>query len=490
MKTPWYSFLMVVLFSVFLSFGSVYGQSNWITAYYAGWMQSNTGNDNGWLPSDSVDYSAVTHIFHFALEPTSSGGNLDSLGNSIYHYNSQRLIQRAHAAGKKVLITIGGWATNTNFMNATSNTNRANFIRRIMNYVTQFGYDGVDIDWEPIEDTEVSRFQLFIQQLRDSMNARNPNLLLCAATAWQPQMWGNIHQYFDQINLMTYDLSGPWQDWVVWHNAPVYDGNFQFPCCPGVFVPSANRMIDEWHQAGVPLSKLGIGIDFYGYVWRGGSGTPTGGVTAPRQSWTTAPTVFANVPYYELHRVIRPAVYRWDDTAQAAYLSIDRTGASADSFVSFDNESTAVYKVRYIPTKGIGGMIIWELGGGYFSRFQFPSWTGRRDPLLQAVKNAVSQILNVPAGSRQLPVTLRLVRAYPNPFNGQTLIQFELPYAGAVLLEMYNTLGQRVDVLSPGTLQPGFYTVPWRPSVATGMYFCRLRVNGEITPAQKLLYVR
>jgi chitinase len=136
---------------------------------------------------------------------------------------------------------------------------------------------------------------------------------------------------------------------------------------------------------GVKPSKLGIGIDFYGYVWSGGHGTPTGGVTEPRQSWSVDPWVQDNVPYHVIMETYYARdVARWDSLAEASYLSIDKPGSADDKFISYDNEMTCRKKVEYAARKGLGGVFIWELGGGFWRN----SPNGTQDPLLQEVKRA------------------------------------------------------------------------------------------------------
>lgn len=354
----------------------------WATAYYAGWMQG--WSNNGHLPAQNIDYSAVTHIVHFSLVPQTNG-TLNADANSITAINSSELVSRAHAAGKKVIISIGGWNSDVAFRSATSSANLNTFVANLVNFMKSRGYDGIDIDWEILQASDASQYQNFIRALRAELNKISPRPLLTAATAWQSSIFGPIANEFDQINIMSYDLSGAWSGWVTWHNSPIYDGGLKFPGT-NKLVPSSNGMVESFIAAGVPASKLGIGIDFYGYVWSGGSGTPTGGATEPRQSWSTAPSVQSNVPYHTIMKnYYQPQYYRWDNVAQASYLSIDNAGSTSDKFISYDDETTALKKVEYARSKKIGGVIIWELGGGY--RPELPA--GQRDPLLQAVKSAL-----------------------------------------------------------------------------------------------------
>jgi chitinase len=345
-------------------FIQAYAQSQpWVTAYYAGWSQG--WYDNGVLPSADIDYNGVTHIIHFALVPKSNG-ELDDQSNSVHESNAKAITERAHAAGKKVLICVGGWGTNIEFHNATGILTRSTFITNIIELMKKRNYDGIDIDWEPMELSDLVNYTAFITELRTRLNEISPRPLLTAATSWQAPIFALVANHFDQINLMTYDLSGAWPGWVSWHNSALLDGGFRFASNERL-VPSADNMIDEFIVAGVPKDKLGIGIDFYGYIWSGGSGTSTGGVTQPRQSWKSPPQVQSNIPYYSLLQgYYAPQYYRWDSEAQASYISIDKPGAADDKFITYDNEMTCRMKLKYAKENGIGGVIIWELGAACF----------------------------------------------------------------------------------------------------------------------------
>jgi chitinase len=249
---------------------------------------------------------------------------------------------------------------------------------------------------------------------------------MTAAVASQPSLIAALAKYFDHIYIMTYDFSGAWPGWVTWHNSPVKDGGGRFPGT-GRPLPSVDRMVDDFIAAGAPKRKLGIGIDFYGYVWSGGSGTPTVGASAPGQSWTTPPQVTPNVPYFTIYKdYFRPEYYRWDTLAQAAYLSVHPSPDLADKFVSYDDEHTCRSKVEYAVSKGIGGVFIWELGGGYL-----PGTFSERDRLLQAVKQATAggqaalraPLLESPPDAAKIADTNPVFRWHPVPGATSYLIQ-------------------------------------------------------------------
>ncbi len=345
----------------------------WITAYYAGWNQNA-------MPPGSIDYSAVTHIVHFSIYPT-QGGNVDGTQNGITRESAAAAVGAAHAAGKKILLTCGGWGSDKSFDDATSPANRRTFVSSLVQYMQQGGYDGLDIDWEPV--TSPAQFRQFIPELRRAMKAVKPASLLTTAAFSFDKAVVEMKDYFDQINLMTYDMSGPWPAWISWHNSPVYDGGYRFPST-GNLLPSMDGTVREYLKAGVPAPKLGIGIDFYGYVWSGGTGTSTGGVTKPRQAWTNPPIVKSNVAYSTIMDQYGMYPVRFDSVAQAVYISIDAPADEDDRFISFENEKTMFAKAAYVRQMGLGGVILYELAAGY--RAGLPP--GRRDPLLQAVKSA------------------------------------------------------------------------------------------------------
>lgn len=79
---------------------------------------------------------------------------------------------------------------------------------------------------------------------------------------------------------------------------------------------------------------------------------------------------------------------------------------------------------------------------------------------------------------------------YPNPFNTQTTLRFDVPETAFVSLVVYDVLGRVVDTPVAKEMPPGRYRLSWdaagRPS---GVYLVRLR-SGFIRQTQRLLLVR
>ena len=433
---PAHLFILAISFAL-LSFTS--RADLWNTGYYPGYRQSA-------MPPSVIDYTALTHIIHFSAMPTTSG-TLDDAPNSMTFMRSTNLIAVAHAAKRKVLFSVGPTGGSI-FTNAASVANLPTFVSNLTNFMIVRGYDGIDIDWEPISSSDSARFTAFINALRASLDTITPRPLLTIAVYTQPALIGTLQSKFDQINIMTYSMSGAYPGWITWHNAPLYNGGVKFPSTGG-YVPSTEAIVNTFTNAGVPPGKIGIGIAFYGCMWSGGAGTPTGGATLPAQSYTNDPVTGEVAFNTIMSTYYQSNLYHWDTNAQSAYLSIDNTGSTNDKFISYDDERTCQTKVSYARNRGIGGLMIWELGEGY--RASEP--VGKKDPLLQAIKTSlatpritsvVQSNQNIALGFSSLPLASYLVQWTSNLNSGvwNTLTN-NVPGNGSVLkITDSNAIGQ------------------------------------------------
>ncbi|MCK4579061.1 MAG: T9SS type A sorting domain-containing protein, partial [Candidatus Marinimicrobia bacterium] len=99
-------------------------------------------------------------------------------------------------------------------------------------------------------------------------------------------------------------------------------------------------------------------------------------------------------------------------------------------------------------------------------------------------------ILEAKATSQTLPEHYALAQNYPNPFNPVTRINYEMPVAGDVRIEVYNLLGRNVATLIKGSVVAGRHEVEFDGSqLASGVYFYRMKTNGT-TITQKMLLLK
>jgi hypothetical protein len=99
------------------------------------------------------------------------------------------------------------------------------------------------------------------------------------------------------------------------------------------------------------------------------------------------------------------------------------------------------------------------------------------------------------AASAIVPQALELRPNYPNPFRGQTTLEYALPEQQAVQLVIYDVLGRRIRTLVQEEQRPGLHRVSWNgrndagQPVSSGVYLGRLTVDGQ-TKIQRLVLVR
>ena len=91
------------------------------------------------------------------------------------------------------------------------------------------------------------------------------------------------------------------------------------------------------------------------------------------------------------------------------------------------------------------------------------------------------------------PLTYKLEQNFPNPFNPETRIYFDIPARNTVKIVIYNSLGQKVRTLVNAGFDPGHHIVNWDGRndagqlVPTGVYFYRMKAGKYIALKKMLL---
>ncbi len=94
-----------------------------------------------------------------------------------------------------------------------------------------------------------------------------------------------------------------------------------------------------------------------------------------------------------------------------------------------------------------------------------------------------------------IPIVFKLSQNYPNPFNPTTTIKFQLPKQERVVLEIYNTLGEKVKTLFNDVKDAGYYQALWNGTnnnnitVSTGVYIYRLTA-GQYVTSKKMMFLK
>jgi len=350
-------------------FASGFDASRWVLGYYVGYEQDL-------YPIDEVDFSALTHLMVGRARPLPDGSvttdfDIDDVNGPAWAHAA---VNAAHAAGRKAVLMVGGAGEIDGWRGAAAAAHRATFVANLLATVDAFGFDGLDLDWEPLEDGDRNDFAALAQALRTA----RPQIVLTVPVGWinanfsEPDpWWGTIAPLFDRIDVMTYDMAGPWDGWESWHNSALYGETDTTPS-------SVSSSVAYFLASGVPPSRLGVGTAFYGYCWQGVTGPHQNGGSIAGDDGTMS---YANIAadYYS------PGVSAWDATARVPYLSSAAPlGAAACNFVSYEDAASIAEKGAFVRAEGLGGTIIWTISQGHIASAP----AGQRDPLLDAIRSA------------------------------------------------------------------------------------------------------
>lgn len=264
-----------------------------------------------------------------------------------------------------VLVSVGGWEWSGRFSDmALTPRSRNVFIASVVDFVRDHQLDGLDIDWEypglpGAEDNfravDKQNYTLLLKELHRRFNALEKELhrrlYITIATGASQEFLDHtemhkVVKYVDTVNLMAYDYYEPGSTGITGHQAPLFTN----PADPNKV--SDDRSVKEYEAAGVPASKIVLGVPFYGHVWGQVPSTNHGlyqqGRAIPHgsESYGDGPAA-----------MIRNGFTRyWDPVSSAPYLYSD----DKHVFVSYDDPESLVLKCKYVLTHKLGGIMFWD----------------------------------------------------------------------------------------------------------------------------------
>ncbi|CAN5639943.1 hypothetical protein BH10BAC5_BH10BAC5_01520 [soil metagenome] len=108
---------------------------------------------------------------------------------------------------------------------------------------------------------------------------------------------------------------------------------------------------------------------------------------------------------------------------------------------------------------------------------------------MEAIKKA--RTLTGVTDPSTIPVEFNLSQNFPNPFNPQTTINYQLVNAGFVKINIYDITGKLQEILLNQQNSAGTFNVTWNASnFSTGIYFYTLEVNGVNVDTKKMMLVK
>jgi chitinase len=301
--------------------------------------------------SAQIPFQELTHINHAGVS-----FNADGSLNVPDGFLEPELIEKAHAAGVKVVLLLGGDFTGLE----TTAGGLSALVENLASFIARHHYDGVDIDWEyPSSDLDETTFFNLMSALREAFPS--PPYVLSADVP----PWGGTGYDFAQvtplvnyINIMTYDCAGPWTD-DGQLNSPIFPDPTNpepYECEPGGSVKEA---IDIYvQQLNVPPFKLNIGTPFYGYFYENVSslfGPCTDcGDTVLSENYGTFIKQRINAKGWETF---------YDNYSLVPYML---RADGKPGFITYDDPFSTYYRIWYsVWERHLGGSFMWSLDADY-----------------------------------------------------------------------------------------------------------------------------
>lgn len=256
-------------------------------------------------------------------------------------YLNQLVNLRKENPDLQVIAAIGGWGADGFSDAALTPASRYNFARQVNKLINQYKLDGVDIDWEypgskaagiKARPEDKENFTLLLTAIRDVIG---DNKWLSVASVGDNAILSRgievdkIAPLINYFNLMSYDFTaGETGEMGQRHQSNLYESNLSLPGY------SVDKWIKNLENAGMPKSKILLGLPFYGRL----------GAKITR-SFDDLRENYINKNGY---------IYNFDNQAQVPYLTKDGLFAMA-----YDNELSIYLKGQYVLKNCLGGLFAW-----------------------------------------------------------------------------------------------------------------------------------
>lgn len=264
-------------------------------------------------------------------------GHVNETFNGVKVDNEERLRQivalKQQKPELKVLLSIGGWGSGRFSEMVANDKDRRAFAKDCQRIVKEFGLDGIDIDWEyPTSSAagissspdDTKNFTLLMRDIRKAIGKKK-QLTLATVASGEYIDFPAILPYIDFVNIMSYDMASAPK-----HHSALFrsenSGNI-----------TGAEAVAAHLKAGVPASRLVMGMPFYG---RGGNGFPN---------------------FQDFNKVGHSKDYteKWDEGAKVPYL-VDRDNTLV---FGYENPRSLAIKCQYILNQNLLGGMYWDYSG-------------------------------------------------------------------------------------------------------------------------------
>ncbi|KAH8882031.1 hypothetical protein GQ53DRAFT_589853, partial [Thozetella sp. PMI_491] len=351
-----------------------------IVGYYEAWQVNNVCASVN-LGMKNIPLGSLTHLIVSFGYITPNDFNVVPMPGVSGDVISGFAALKSSNPSTKIMISLGGWSftdngTDTQEVYTTmvsSHSNREKFISNLLGFLSHYGLDGVDFDWEYPgapdrggNPGDAEGYLNLLSELAVQMDLAGvdyvvsftiPTSYYYLSNYGTPvdSVFGDILQtmssYATMINVMSYDLHGTW------------DGpkdQIGSIVLAHTNLTEIQLAFDLLWRNGIKPSKLNLGVGFYGRSYQLSDpscyqpGCPfAGGAAAGPCTGQSGILSYKEIMNIIDQNDITPV---WDETDAVKYITWDN-----DQWVSFDDQETFQQKIKWANANGIGGLSIWAI---------------------------------------------------------------------------------------------------------------------------------
>lgn len=324
---------------------------------YVGGFRANV------IEPSSIDAKGLSHINYAFVDIKDNRAWLRNEKTDTVNFRKLNELKNINP-DLKIIISIGGWTWSKNFSDAVlTDTSTQNFAQSAVDIVSKYNLDGVDIDWEypgMIGDSNVYRpqdkehYTNLFKNLREKLDtlSKQTTKKYFVTTAiggslefLQHTQLEVAQQYLDYINLMSYDFNEGYDNIACHHTNLFTPSNMPY-------ISSADVAIQNLKKIGVKLSKVVMGIAFYGKGTIVESSENNGLYQIPIKDVRGGGYTYLKDSVINKNGFVR----YWDDASKAPYLF----NAEKKIFITYDDEQSVKAKCDYIKKHKLAGAMFWE----------------------------------------------------------------------------------------------------------------------------------
>ncbi len=355
----------------------------------------------GYLPYWEIDSSTDAYLrydvldtialFGVAFRADGSFNTTDPSYKTVTGTTAATVIQHAHAAGDRVVITFESFNADHNAQFLSDPQAQTTFIANAIALLQQLGADGVSIDIEGLSGTYFSAYGAFVAAVRQAVLTYDPagqvSVATNANTSGAKMAAAAAANGADRIFLMGYGYRSA-------GSSPV--GSID-PLVTASGNQNLTWSLDQYAANGVPAQKLILGLPLYGRQWP----TATSGFSSARQS---AAVYGGGGPVFvkDLPTAAAGLSVRYDTFEQSVVLTGWDLADATWTQLYYDDAASLAPKAQLALRRGLAGVGLWALG---FDRGQPGYWN-----VLASLHRGleVSRIAVTPFLSKSLKVTLTI----------------------------------------------------------------------------------